>query len=128
MSPTLSPRSMREQRASGAACVARAALLGSVMLGVLSSAARASDLGVETGAVERSSGTGGLRVSARVSWKNAWRNAKNHDAVWLFVKVRTGPNATWRHARLLTTSRSAGSPIACEASGDRVGIFCQPAA
>src|SRR5215203_5635101 len=67
-------------------------------------------------------------TASKVRWNNAWRNAKNHDAVWLFVKVRSGPNAGWRHARLLATSRSASTPMTCEASADKVGIFCQPTA
>jgi formylglycine-generating enzyme required for sulfatase activity len=94
----------------------------------LASAAFANDLRVETGAVERVSGSGAIRVPAKLSWKNAWRNAKNNDAVWLFVKVRNGPNAGWRHARLLATSRSASTPLTCETSADKVGIFCQPSA
>ena len=119
---------MRDGRVVDAAGVAKTALLISALSLALSATAFASDLRVETGALERVSGTGALRVPAKISWKNSWRNAKNHDAVWLFVKVRTGPNAIWRHARLLAASRSTSTPMACEASADRVGIFCQPAA
>ena len=119
---------MRDGRRVGT--VGGAAAIALVVAGLSAaspSAARANDLRVETGAVERVSGTVALRVPAKVSWKNAWRNAKNHDAVWLFVKVRSGPNAGWRHARLLPTSHGASTPIACETSADKVGIFCQPA-
>jgi formylglycine-generating enzyme required for sulfatase activity len=119
---------MRNGRTVGAARAAATALLISVLSATSASTARANDLRVETGAVERVSGGGGLRVPVKVSWRNAWRNARNHDAVWLFVKVRGGPNASWRHARLLPTSRGASTPLSCEASADRVGIFCQPAA
>ena len=90
------------------------------------SAALANDLRIETGTVERSAGGSGLRVTAKVAWKNAWRNTRNHDAVWLFVKVRLSPNAPWRHARLLATR--AGGPLACAPSGDHVGAFCRAAA
>src|SRR3954453_6412272 len=87
------------------------------------SSARANDLRVETGSVERASGSTGVRVPAKVSWKNAWRNARNYDAVWLFVKVRSGPNAPWRHARISVTSPAAGGAVTCEPSGDHVGAF-----
>jgi formylglycine-generating enzyme required for sulfatase activity len=119
---------MREGRTIHAGRAAKTAILIAALTVSFSSTAIANDLRVETGAVERVAGTGALRVSAKVSWKNAWRNARNHDAVWLFLKFRGGPNATWRHARLLPTSRSATSTITCEASADKVGIFCRPAA
>ncbi|HUQ80428.1 MAG TPA: SUMF1/EgtB/PvdO family nonheme iron enzyme [Gemmatimonadaceae bacterium] len=92
------------------------------------SSALANDLRIEGRPLERVTGAGGLRVTARVSWKNAWRNARNYDAAWLFVKVRPGPNAPWRHARLAATSRTAAAPFACEPSSDRVGTFCRPSA
>ena len=87
------------------------------------STALANDLRIETGAVERTAGSAGLRVSAKVAWKNAWRNARNYDAVWLFVKVRPSPNAPWRHVRLAATRE--GGPLACAPSGDHVGAFCR---
>ena len=90
------------------------------------STALANDLRIETGAVERTAGSAGLRVSAKVAWKNAWRNARNYDAVWLFVKVRPSPNAPWRHVRL--TATRDGGPLACAPSGDHVGAFCRAAA
>jgi hypothetical protein len=102
---------MRDGRAVHAGGAAKTAFLIATLSLTSSSAAFANDLRVETGAVERVSGTGALRVPAKVSWKNAWRNARNHDAVWLFVKVRNGPNAGWRHARLLASSRSASPPL-----------------
>ena len=73
------------------------------------STALANDLRIETGAVERTAGSAGLRVSAKVAWKNAWRNARNYDAVWLFVKVRPSPNAPWRHVRLAATREGGHS-------------------
>ena len=100
------------------------------IVGVLASSpfstALANDLRIETGAVERTAGSAALRVSAKVAWKNAWRNARNYDAVWLFVKVRPSPNAPWRHVRLAATRE--GGPLACAPSGDHVGAFCRAAA
>jgi len=94
----------------------------------ISTPALANDLRVETGSVERVAGSNTLRVHAKVSWKNAWRNARNYDAVWLFVKIRPGPNAPWRHARLASTPGNANAPIACDPSADRVGAFCRAGA
>jgi formylglycine-generating enzyme required for sulfatase activity len=91
------------------------------------STALANDLRVETGSVERSANAG-FRVTAKVSWKNAWRNARNYDAVWLFVKARPAPNAAWRHVRLAATPSGAATPIACASSADRVGAFCRATA
>jgi formylglycine-generating enzyme required for sulfatase activity len=68
-------------------------------------------------------------VPAQVTWKNAWRNARNHDAVWLFVKIRGTPNGSWRHARLSSAVSSSATPaLTCHVSADRVGAFCAPAA
>jgi hypothetical protein len=83
-----------------------------------------SNLRVENGAVERVDGA--LRVRATVAWKNAWRNARNHDAIWVFAKVRREPDGQWRHARIL--SISAASPVTCTVTADSVGAFCTPAA
>jgi len=107
--------------ARGLACAIVAVLASSPL-----SAALANDLRIATGAVERSAGASGPRVTAKVAWKNAWRNARNHDAVWLFVKVRLAPNAPWRHVRLAATGDSG--PLACAPSGDHVGAFCRVAA
>ena len=96
-------------------------------ISVPTSSAFANDLRVETGSIERPANAG-LRVAATVSWKNAWRNARNYDAVWLFVKVRPGPNAGWRHVRLAATPRGATSTISCEPSADHVGAFCRATA
>ena len=91
--------------------------------------ARANELQVSTGALQRDGGGATLRVPVRVSWKNSWRNARNHDAVWLFVKLRVPPNVGYRHVRIAGTSNEGGSsPFTCQSSADRVGIFCRPAA
>jgi formylglycine-generating enzyme required for sulfatase activity len=86
-------------------------------------ALHANGLEIESGAVDRSGGN--VRVSAKVSWKNAWRNAKNHDAVWLFVKARGGPSGPWRHVRIASSSPAANGMLSCQASADRVGTFCR---
>jgi len=35
-----------------------------------------------------------------IVWKDSWRDKHNHDAVWVFFKVRTGEKEQWRHVRL----------------------------
>jgi hypothetical protein len=48
-----------------------------------------------------------------VSWKNAWKNDTNHDAVWLFCKFVMGENG-YRHISLRQTGhevvRNAQAP------------------
>ena len=107
---------------------ARGALLTAALNVTLPTTALANDLRVETGALERTAGSGAPRVPVKVSWKNAWRNARNYDAVWLFVKVRGGPTAPWRHARLASSSPGANSRLVCAPSTDRVGTFCRASA
>ena len=63
-----------------------------------------------------------LSVTAQVSWKNGWRNERNHDAVWLFVKLRARSERNWRHGKLI----AAAAP--CKVAADRVGAFCAPSA
>ena len=59
-----------------------------------------------------------LRVDARVQWRNAWRNARNHDAAWLIVKVRGNPRAGWSHAHIgrAVAANSGGAPV-CTSHG-----------
>ncbi len=114
-------------RRNTASRVLTPALLALLTSTAVPTAVHANDLRVETGAVERVSGSPTLRVSATVSWKNAWRNTRNHDAVWLFVKLRPSGNAPWRHARV-SSSRDAAGRLACEPSADRVGALCRASA
>ncbi len=88
----------------------------------------ANELRVETTRVHRPAGASTVRVESSVRWKNAWRNARNHDAVWLIVKVRGNPAADWLHARLVRVNVENGSPAAaCTVSADQVGAFCTAA-
>jgi formylglycine-generating enzyme required for sulfatase activity len=97
-------------------------------MGLLSSSAEASGLKVDTGRVVRNADGSALTVSATVTWRNAWRTERNHDAVWLFVKLRTPGRRDWRHANITTISAAAATPAAaCHPSADRVGGFCAPA-
>jgi formylglycine-generating enzyme required for sulfatase activity len=110
----------------------RRAVLAS-LIGVFLAAATpvfaASDLAVETRPAVGRSADGAPQVIARITWRNAWRNARNHDAVWLFVKLRSGAGAPWRHARIARVTTANGMPaLACHATADRIGAFCAAAA
>jgi formylglycine-generating enzyme required for sulfatase activity len=107
----------------------RALVVTGVLAGGWAAPVRATGLRVETRGAERSAGGNTVRVAASVSWKNAWRNARNHDAVWLVVKLRSRSRAAWTHARLVRVDASGGSPgAACVVTTDRVGAFCAAAA
>ncbi|WP_128546328.1 SUMF1/EgtB/PvdO family nonheme iron enzyme [Larkinella soli] len=72
-------------------------------------------------------------VACTVSWKNAWHTARNHDAVWLFVKIRPQQ----RSERPVLVSPSGHAALAVEARNetalridvapDRRGVFLYPA-
>jgi formylglycine-generating enzyme required for sulfatase activity len=70
-----------------------------------------------------------LRVRFTVQWKNAWRTERNHDAAWIFVKVRAGSNR-WQHGTIV----AGATPVAegrvtprVEVPQDRAGFFVFPA-
>jgi formylglycine-generating enzyme required for sulfatase activity len=104
--------------------------LGSVAAAVtctLPSTAAANGIRVDSTRVSRTP-SGEIVVTARVTWANAWRNARNHDAAWLFVKYRRGPMAGWGHAKITGVTATGATPsLACQATADRVGAFCAPA-
>ena len=88
--------------------------------------AHASGLTVRTRNVSMA---GHVRLAVEVQWKNSWRNERNHDAVWLFVKYRANPRMPWRHGRIHRADVTPASPrVACVPSADRVGAMCSPAA
>jgi len=35
-----------------------------------------------------------------ISWDKSWRDGKNHDAAWVFFKVRAEDKSEWQHVRL----------------------------
>jgi len=39
-------------------------------------------------------------VRLDIAWDESWRNATNHDAAWVFFKVRAEGARKWQHARL----------------------------
>lgn len=70
-----------------------------------------------------------MRAVFDVSWKNAWRSARNHDAAWIFLKLRR-ENGSFTHVRLAAAGHSvvstqvSGAPTATiEPSPDGVGAM-----
>jgi formylglycine-generating enzyme required for sulfatase activity len=90
-------------------------------------AASASNLAVGPATIARAAGTATATVRAPVAWDNAWRNERNHDAAWVFVKVRAG-TGSWRHAPVVGgTPAAAGQPAATvDVPADGTGFFCFP--
>ena len=76
------------------------------------------------------------KIKFTVSWNNSWRNEKNYDAAWIFLKY-VSPSyqqSGYRHAKLLATGHRLlvnhiqGSPDpTMELPDDKVGIFIYPA-
>lgn len=97
-------------------CTLQAVLAG-VLCCALPASAAANELRIETGAVARVQGADAVRVSASLRWRNAWRNERNHDAVWLVVKLRHGEGEAWSHGRVRSVRVGSGQPDAtCEVS------------
>ena len=84
----------------------------------LAASASANNVAVSN-IVLKSQDVGNKRVFVEfdLSWDNAWRNALNHDAAWVFVKFRAPGSNNWEHAYLSTNSAAhapapAGAKIA----------------
>jgi formylglycine-generating enzyme required for sulfatase activity len=77
------------------------------------------------------------KIKFTVSWNNSWRNDKNYDAAWIFLKY-TGTSyqqASYRHAKLMAAGHHllinhiTGSPNpVIEIPEDRIGVFIYPSA
>ncbi len=65
-----------------------------------------------------------------VSWKNAWRNGKNHDAAWIFMKF-VNDGGGYRHIYLNPNDIEIidDGPVApiVQVSEDKTGMFIYPA-
>jgi|GEM_PF-3290647 hypothetical protein len=46
-----------------------------------------------------------VMVTFDLAWNNAWRDAGNWDAAWVFVKVKPAGSNDWRHATLSPEGR-----------------------
>ncbi len=68
------------------------------------------------------------RVVFDLSWENSWRNSRNHDAAWIFIKFPDGGG--YRHANLAATGHSIikipgvdPPKTSIEISDDRKGFY-----
>src|SRR5262245_1202044 len=87
--------------------------------------ATANELRISTTGVQRGADAKTLRVDARATWKNGWRNSRNHDALWFVVKLRGNPRTAWTHGRLVRAVTQGAPQGSCSVSKDQVGAFCQ---
>ena len=59
---------------------------------------RAYDLTIDE--VTRYEQAGKAYALITLRWKNSWRQERNHDAVWLFLKTQPERGRPWRHAAI----------------------------
>jgi hypothetical protein len=96
----------------------------------------ASELKIQQVEWQRDEFSKKLSVKLNLSWKNAWHNAKNYDAAWLFFKFNPypyGENDNYTHAKIalsghkLIQNHIPGSPMPhFEVPTDQVGLFVYP--
>ena len=67
------------------------------------------------------------KIQFDLGWDHSWRDDKNWDAAWVFIKYTTNNGSTWKHATLSTSSgnhtASPGSVIAPATDGKGVFIY-----
>lgn len=74
-----------------------------------------------------------IDVEFWVQWKNAWRNARNHDAVWVVVKAMgldAAGEPVARHAKIVSVPKvvtGAAPTMEVRMPADATGFFVQPA-
>jgi len=70
-----------------------------VACGLLLGAGAARAVQIENATVvPRDAATG--TVCFDIAWENSWRHEANHDAAWVFFKVRAEGGTEWQHVRL----------------------------
>ena len=65
----------------------------------------ASDLKIEAIEWNRGADPAQYKIKFTVSWNNSWRNDKNYDAAWIFIKYVSPAyqQTSYRHAKLLVS-------------------------
>lgn len=110
-------------------------IIGLLFYTCSSFAVAASDLVIEGIEWSRESNPFQYKVKLTVSWNNSWRNEKNYDAAWLFLKYVSPAyqQNSYRHAKLMASGHRllvnhiAGSPNpVMETPPDAVGMFIYP--
>ncbi len=69
----------------------------------------------------------GVYAQVWVSWKNAWRNEKNYDGAWLFLKL-VGPDGGYIHLKLSDAHQAVSIEektlgLILKSSPDSAGLF-----
>lgn len=73
-----------------------------ISLLLLSLVSNASDITVEGIEWMRNAATKTYAARFIVAWNNSWRNDRNHDTAWVFIKYQPQSRiANYRHARIL---------------------------
>lgn len=101
---------------------------------IFSLAANASDITIEGVEWMRNAASRTYTARFTVAWNNSWRNDRNYDAAWIFIKYQPQSRiANYRHARILNTghrllmNQVAGAPDPVfEVPDDRTGVFIYP--
>lgn len=76
---------------------------------------------------EAPSSLGGRAVALTLRWDNAWRNERNHDAAWIFVKVRSPRGLSHASIREVRFVDDAPVPGVVTIAEGGVGAFVAPA-
>lgn len=84
--------------------------------------------------VEEEAGLREWSAQLTVSWRHAWRNGRNHDAAWIFFKLKN-KNGRTSHLKadparmyVLETHGPKMPKAALQASSDSLGLYLYPAA
>ncbi|MFN7811428.1 MAG: hypothetical protein ACK5SI_02045 [Planctomycetia bacterium] len=108
-------RCVRAARGAGL-IVTLAAMLGQIPHAV------AADTGPVTNVRVAARGDGTATLTFDVSWKGSWRHEGNHDAAWVFFKVRAADAEAWQHVRL-AADRPLNPSGYGQADGTRVDLL-----
>ncbi|MFN7814058.1 MAG: hypothetical protein ACK5SI_15515 [Planctomycetia bacterium] len=117
-------------RSTGSRGPGRAATIVAIGLVSLVGAARAragasdhpSTLRVENVSVAARDATTAT-ITFDVRWENSWRHEMNHDAAWVFFKVRPEGSTVWRHVRLAADKVQNPTGYGQAAGGTRLDLI-----
>lgn len=107
----------------------RASLLY-VLLIILGPSVWGNNIQITNGGLADQNTTGNFTmVKFDISWENSWRNPRNHDAAWVFVKFSAN-GGPWQHATINYVDGTAVNDGHVEPSGatirtpsDKFGVF-----
>ncbi|MCR9251392.1 MAG: formylglycine-generating enzyme family protein [bacterium] len=87
--------------------------------------ARSTDVNI--GEIEFSNDSSSILIP--VSWKNAWNNNRNHDAVWFFMKLDgKGREAShWKISNSAIKLVESNTQLSIKASSDNLGVYISAA-